>query len=453
MIRDLPRYSNSAVRSTRRTWRCIVQAIVGAGVAVALSIGPATANVHADELDDQYEQVQAQVDAQAAEVGGHQSEWDAANGVLQQSQSELADAQAVLASAQSAEASAQQKSTEAAQALQTATENLTAAQSDVDDAQVAVDEQQKKVGLAVQQETQQNKSLTAVGLLFSNMSTSDLNNQLQWTNNAMNSIQNELDVLNAALDDLEVKRDAMASAQQDAQLARDTAVAQFEEAQQTSLTALDAANQVAEKVAASQSALDAVQQILDQALAQDSELRQRASDLAGQIQARDDAAAAAAAAAAGASAAGWVAAQSSWVTANIAPGQIQPFSVEQAVAQAEAMNGNMNYGDMCLALVAAFYGYSSSGVNSATDAANIVANAGQMQYDTSAIPVGALVFYDGTPAGNPFGHIAMYAGNGMIYSNGAANGGVGMISLDTPSSGWGEPLIGWSSVWLPYATA
>ena len=113
----------------------------------------------------------------------------------------------------------------------------------------------------------------------------------------------------------------------------------------------------------------------------------------------------------------------------------------------------MYYGNMCLALVAAFYGYTSSGVNSATDAAATIEAAGQMQHDTSNIPVGALVWYDGTPAGNPYGHVAMYAGNGMIYSNGAANGGVGMISLDTPSAGWGEPLIGWSSVWLPNATA
>lgn len=135
-----------------------------------------------------------------------------------------------------------------------------------------------------------------------------------------------------------------------------------------------------------------------------------------------------------------------------APGQLAPLSTAEAIEKAKSMVGDQNYGNMCLALSAAFYGYSSAGVNSATDAAAAIEAAGQMHKDMTNIPVGALIWYDGGPSGNPFGHVAMYAGDGMVYSNGAANGGVGMISLDTPSAGWGEPLIGWSSVWLPNAT-
>ena len=106
---------------------------------------------------------------------------------------------------------------------------------------------------------------------------------------------------------------------------------------------------------------------------------------------------------------------------------------------------------MCLSLVATFYGYTSAGEEGAQQSAATVSAAGQMHTDLTNIPVGALIWYDGTPIGNPFGHVAMYAGNGMVYSNGAPTG-VGLIPLREPADGWGEPIIGWSSVWLPAAT-
>lgn len=134
-----------------------------------------------------------------------------------------------------------------------------------------------------------------------------------------------------------------------------------------------------------------------------------------------------------------------------APGQKAPLSTAQAIEKAKSMVGDQNYGNMCLALSATFYGYSSAGVNSATDAAATIQAAGQMHTDMNSIPVGALVWYDGGPSGNPYGHVAMYAGDGMIYSNGAPTG-VGLIPLDEPADGWHEPIIGWSTVWLPSAT-
>lgn len=134
-----------------------------------------------------------------------------------------------------------------------------------------------------------------------------------------------------------------------------------------------------------------------------------------------------------------------------APGQKAPLSTEEAIEKAKSMVGNQNYGNMCLALSAAFYGYSSAGVNSATDAAAAIEAAGQMHKDMDNIPVGALIWYDGGLSGNPYGHVAMYAGDGMIYSNGAPTG-VGLIPLDEPATSWHEPIIGWSTVWLPSAT-
>ena len=134
-----------------------------------------------------------------------------------------------------------------------------------------------------------------------------------------------------------------------------------------------------------------------------------------------------------------------------APGQLAPKTPQEAMATAASMVGNQNYGNMCLALVSAFYGYSSAGIASAQDAAGVISAAGMMHTDMTDIPVGALIWYDGLPSGNPFGHVAMYAGDGQIYSNGASTG-VGTMSINTPAKDWHEPIIGWSAVWLPGAT-
>lgn len=139
------------------------------------------------------------------------------------------------------------------------------------------------------------------------------------------------------------------------------------------------------------------------------------------------------------------------IAGTIAPGQLTPLSVDEAMARAAEMTGNWGYDNMCLSLVATFYGYSSSGAIGAQQAADVIIAAGQMHTDLSDIPVGALIWYDGTPVGNPYGHVAMYAGDGMVYSNGAPTG-VGLIPLHEPADGWGEPIIGWSTVWLPAAT-
>lgn len=134
-----------------------------------------------------------------------------------------------------------------------------------------------------------------------------------------------------------------------------------------------------------------------------------------------------------------------------APGQLAPNTPAQAIETAKSMVGDQNYGNMCLALVSAFYGYSSAGIASAQDAAGVISAAGMMHTDMEDIPVGALIWYDGLPSGNPYGHVAMYAGDGQIYSNGASTG-VGTMSINTPADDWHEPIIGWSAVWLPGAT-
>lgn len=139
------------------------------------------------------------------------------------------------------------------------------------------------------------------------------------------------------------------------------------------------------------------------------------------------------------------------VDTSIAPGQLTPLSVPEAMSRAEAMVGSMAWEGLCLGMMANLYGYSSSGVGSAQIAAEQIIAAGEMHTDMTDIPVGALIWYDGTPSGNPYGHVAMYAGDGMVYSNGAETG-VGLMPLTRPDEVWHQPVMGWSAVWLPYAT-
>ncbi|WP_126464156.1 coiled-coil domain-containing protein [Propionibacterium australiense] len=429
-----------------------MRAALSAAVASVMFLAQGAVEARADDLDDQFAALQDKIASSSGTVSDSYATLDAAMSALTASRDELSAAQQTAEKAQKAADEAQRDADAAAEALSTAQDNRKAAQAQVDEAQTQVDGAKQELGMVASQAAQQNTGLTGIALLVGDGSTSQISNRVQWANQSFSATQAKVAAYQSALDELSAKRDALVEAENDAQAARDKAVDRLAAAQEASQAAADAAAAVQEKLDANQAALAAAQDIVNEAVASDDALKRQANDLASQIQARDAAAAAAAAETAAAANRANAAAGASWLTTNIAPGQLTPYSVDQAVATAQAMEGDMRYGNMCLALVAAFYGYSSSGVNSATDAAATIMAAGQMQYDTSNIPVGALVWYDGAPAGNPFGHVAMYAGNGMIYSNGAANGGVGVISLDTPSAGWGEPLIGWSSVWLPNAT-
>lgn len=139
------------------------------------------------------------------------------------------------------------------------------------------------------------------------------------------------------------------------------------------------------------------------------------------------------------------------VDTSIAPGQLAPLSVSEALTRAEAMVGSTQWEGLCLGMMADLYGYSTSGVGSAQIAAEQIIADGQMHTDMTDIPIGALIWYDGLPSGNPYGHVALYAGDGMVYSNGA-HSAVGLMPLVEPDQSWHQPVMGWSAVWLPYAT-
>ena len=119
--------------------------------------------------------------------------------------------------------------------------------------------------------------------------------------------------------------------------------------------------------------------------------------------------------------------------------------------------GQMNSGShawyrRCMALVAVAYGWSYSGNDTAYIGAQRVIAAGQMHTSRAGIPKGAVMWWDGRRTGNTAGHVAIYDGNGYIFSNDVkGHGTVGRVPWTFPEDHWGQRFIGWSAPYMPNA--
>ena len=115
-------------------------------------------------------------------------------------------------------------------------------------------------------------------------------------------------------------------------------------------------------------------------------------------------------------------------------------------------NGDSRWYRRCMALVAVAYGWSYSGNDTAYLGARRVEAAGQMHASRTGIPKGAVLWWDGRRTGNSAGHVAIYDGNGYIFSNDVkGHGTVGRVPWDFPEKQWGQRFIGWSSPYFPNA--
>jgi len=120
---------------------------------------------------------------------------------------------------------------------------------------------------------------------------------------------------------------------------------------------------------------------------------------------------------------------------------------------AEAVrSGDSRWYRRCMALVAVAYGWSYSGNATAYLGARRVEAAGQMHTSRTGIPKGAVLWWDGRRTGNSAGHVAIYDGDGYIFSNDVkGHGTVGRVPWDFPEKQWGQRFMGWSSPYFPNA--
>ena len=133
-----------------------------------------------------------------------------------------------------------------------------------------------------------------------------------------------------------------------------------------------------------------------------------------------------------------------------APGRKNPHSCDEALAflqRQDATNSGQWYRS-CLALVANAYGWGYSGVATAGQHALLLKRAGKLNTSRTNIPRGAVVWWTNSGAG----HVAVYAGNGQIYSNDAVTPGqVSKVAWDLPEKQWGQHFEGWSAPYFPNA--
>ena len=124
---------------------------------------------------------------------------------------------------------------------------------------------------------------------------------------------------------------------------------------------------------------------------------------------------------------------------DYAPGRKNPDSCDEALAflqRQDATNSGQWYRS-CLALVANAYGWGYSGVATAGQHALLLKRAGKLNTSRTNIPRGAVLWWTNSGAG----HVAVYAGNGQIYSNDAVTPGqVSKVALGPPREAMGPAL-------------
>lgn len=129
--------------------------------------------------------------------------------------------------------------------------------------------------------------------------------------------------------------------------------------------------------------------------------------------------------------------QSTWAT--------NPKTVAQALQYAhnQAVGHSSVWYLRCLAFVGSCYGLPFTGTHYAIDLWRKMPANLKHPNDKVAIPDGALLFYD---TGKRAGHVALYAGNGNVYSNDIChNGQICLTPFNNLTNGkWRLKYLGWT---------
>ena len=233
MNRDLP---PSPVRRPLTTR--IARGIVAAAVTVTIACSgwlPATA----DQLDDRKDELNKEMAAQAVAVDEAHAHRSAAVDAAAEARQHLADAKAALARAESEQKKAEELDATRAEELRVAEAELKQAKADVAAARAALDSVNKRLDEEILVTTQQNNGLLNLALIFSDVSTSDLNQRAQLAETLFDSSQQELDELEMRRLTLEDAESAADAAEKKATDARDKAAAQLQDSKDKTEAAED----------------------------------------------------------------------------------------------------------------------------------------------------------------------------------------------------------------------
>lgn len=117
-----------------------------------------------------------------------------------------------------------------------------------------------------------------------------------------------------------------------------------------------------------------------------------------------------------------------------------PTKADRAVAWANSMVGSQSYAGQCERFVENAYGTQSRYL-SAMSAFTALRNAGLVNFNSTGIPRGALVFSK-SPIDGGYGHVELSRGDGSFVSGGMGNPTVKVVN--TPVPGSGGTFLGWA---------
>jgi len=124
-----------------------------------------------------------------------------------------------------------------------------------------------------------------------------------------------------------------------------------------------------------------------------------------------------------------------------------------AVARAQQLVGSHGYYQLCARLAANIWGRPRAGYFSAAQQWSRMIATGNAHARDRRPPVGALVFW---ATDGPYGHVAVYVGDGRIVSNdindrAPGEGGVYLVEIGLIESQWNATYLGWAPPIYPSA--
>ena len=270
--------------ATTRIVRGIVAAVASVTM-VAMTWTPAVA----DELDDRKRELQQQLVQQAEAIDHAHAVHDNAVVAHQEARQALADAEAALAKAESEEREAARLDKLRAEELAAAEHKLAQARADVAAAKAALESVNRRLNNEILVTTQQNDGFLNLVLLFTDVTTSNLNQRAQLADTLFDSSARQLDELEErrfALENAELEADAAEKAAEEARVA---AAEQWEATQAAAAEAEELRAEVARLVAERDAAEQAAAQQITVEQQREDALKVEAADVEKRIQARIEA--------------------------------------------------------------------------------------------------------------------------------------------------------------------
>lgn len=260
-------FGMDAARAARR--RGLRTVVLGMAVVAASVTSLVAVPAHADGLDAQQKKVAAAITDNQRQLDQDSAQLSRAQEALARSESDLKAAKAALAAARKQRTRAEIDDRVLQAAVTQAESTLAVTRVVVALGEQKLKQEQQIAGAVVRQTTQQDTPLLGVAVFVTNVTTADVNDQVQWSTTLFNTTQNQMDVLQTLQAQVQAAQQSQEAAQAEVDDAKAAAAAHLTQTRQAEAraTKLEAdvsarvrANQAAKHAFEEQLALDSVRQ-------------------------------------------------------------------------------------------------------------------------------------------------------------------------------------------------